>query len=126
MAIGRLSPLAPVRLPEFGASPSWLMCRNALCPNFGVSYDGPQPEGRVKSVSDARYRLDLAEGRGKCHHCHLSFQMLPNLSIRLWHLNQGKMSLAQAQSCATKRNHYSLGGHHALADARPDLGSCCI
>ena len=82
MAIGRLSPLAPVRLPEFGASPSWLMCRNALCPNFGVSYDGPQPEGRVKSVSDARYRLDLAEGRGKCRHCHLSFQMLPNLSIR--------------------------------------------
>ena len=82
MAIERLSPLEPARLREFGASVSWLMCRNALCENFGVRYDGPQPDGGAKGVSDARYRLDLASGRAKCRCCRLSFQMLSNQSVR--------------------------------------------
>ena len=82
MAIERLSPLKPVRLREFGTSISWLMCRNALCENFGVCYDGPHPEGGAGSVSDARYRLDLANWQAKCRHCGLSFQMLPNQAAR--------------------------------------------
>ena len=61
MGIERLSPVAPVSLPEFGTSTGWLMCRNALCPNFGVYYDGPPPDERTRSVSDARYRLDTAK-----------------------------------------------------------------
>ena len=69
MAIERLSPLEPARLREFGASVSWLMRRNALCENFGVRHDGPQPDGGAKGVSDARYRLDLASGRAKCRGC---------------------------------------------------------
>ena len=82
MAIERLSPLKPVRLRDFGTSISWLMCRNALCENFGVCYDGPHPEGGAGSVSDARYRLDLANWQAKCRHCGLSFQMLPNQAAR--------------------------------------------
>ena len=82
MAIEHLSPLAPVSFPEFGTSTSWLMCRNALCPNFGVHYDGPSPEECARSVSDARYWLDLKAKRVKCRHCNLSFQMLPNLPVR--------------------------------------------
>ena len=82
MAIEHLLPLAPVSFPEFGTSTSWLMCRNALCLNFGVHYDGPSPEECARSVSDARYRLDLAAQRVKCRHCNLSFQMLPNLPVR--------------------------------------------
>ena len=82
MAIERLSPLAPARLPEFGTSTSWLMCRNAMCLNFGKPYDGPQPDGGAKAVSDTRYRLDLVTGRASCRHCRLSFRMLPNHSVR--------------------------------------------
>ena len=29
-------PLAPVHLPEFGQSVSWLMCRNPMCTSFGI------------------------------------------------------------------------------------------
>ena len=82
MAIERLSPLAPAKSPECGTSISWLMCRNAMCPNFGVPYDGSHPDGGAKAVSDARYRLDLMQGRARCRHCSLSFQMLPNHSVR--------------------------------------------
>ena len=49
MAIERLSPLAPAFLPEFGTLTRWLMCRNAMCGNFGVHYDGPPPDDRDKT-----------------------------------------------------------------------------
>lgn len=65
MAIERLSPLELVRLREFGTSVSWLMCRNALCENFGVHYDGPQPDGGAKGVSDAPLLAGFGERAGR-------------------------------------------------------------
>ena len=32
--------IEPVELPEFGLSVSWAMCRNAMCANFGIPFEG--------------------------------------------------------------------------------------
>ena len=37
--MGSESALAQVHLLEFGLDVSWIMCRNAMCPNFGVPYN---------------------------------------------------------------------------------------
>ncbi len=34
-----VSPLAPVHLPEFGQSVSWLMCRNSMCGDSASPFD---------------------------------------------------------------------------------------
>ena len=39
-------PLAPVHLPEFGQSVSWLMFRIPMCRNFGIPFNGPLPRRR--------------------------------------------------------------------------------
>ena len=75
------NPYHAVELPEFGASVGWTMCRNPMCPNFGIHYSGPAPGGS-NSIGDARYRIDLRLGRITCRHCGKSFKLLSNLSIR--------------------------------------------
>ena len=39
------NPYRVVYLPEFDVSVGWAMCRNSMCPNFGIQYDGPAPDG---------------------------------------------------------------------------------
>ena len=37
---------APIRLPEFGNIEfGWGMCRNSMCPNFGVLYGSEEGPG---------------------------------------------------------------------------------
>ena len=60
-------PLAPVRLPEFGQSVSWLMCRS-----FGIPFNGPLPGRRDRSVGDAR-----------CRDCGHSFPPPSNPGVRV-------------------------------------------
>ena len=54
------------------------MCRNAMCPNFGVHYDGGGDSGR----RGKRYRVNLKDGRAECVFCGLSFQLHSNQAIR--------------------------------------------
>ena len=74
--------LAPVELPEFGQSFSWLMCRNAMCPNFGRHYCGPEPKAGDKAAHDGRYRVDLRACRLRCKFCGQSFGFKSNLCVR--------------------------------------------
>ncbi len=78
----------PVYLPEFGLDVSWAMCRNTMCPNFGVHFTGRIPEGR-KPASDGRYAVRLGSGsRGRsvaeirCRHCGQSARLASNRAIR--------------------------------------------
>ena len=75
------NPYHAVELPEFGASIGWTMCRNPMCPNFGIHYSGPAPNGS-NSVGDGRYRIDVRLGRIACRHCGKSFKLMSNASIR--------------------------------------------
>lgn len=72
------SALEPVRLPEFDQEVSWHMCRNAMCDNFGVHYDGARDSGGRGRL----YRANFKSGRIECVFCGLSFQLRSNLSIR--------------------------------------------
>ena len=74
------NPYLPVDLPELGFSVGWAMCRNAMCPNFGVQYAGGPPNGK-HSVSDDRYTIN-GEGRFSCKLCHQSFKLNSNSAIR--------------------------------------------
>ena len=75
------NPYHAVKLPEFDASIGWTMCRNPMCPNFGIHYAGPAPNGS-NSVGDGRYRIDVRLGRIACRHCGKSFKLMSNASIR--------------------------------------------
>ena len=77
-----------VDLPEFGLSVSWAMCRNPMCANFGIHFEGEIPEGR-KQVSDDRYYVRLSKGlRGRtvgemqCRYCGQSSRLASNEAIR--------------------------------------------
>ena len=84
MLDGGLGPvsLAPVDLPEFGQSVSWLMCRNGMCPNFGRHYGGPEPSPGDGAAHDDRYRVDLRACRLHCKFCGQSFGFKSNLCVR--------------------------------------------
>lgn len=73
--------LSPVFLPEFGRSISWAMCRNPACENFGLPYEGPFLRDE-KTVSDDRYRIDVAKGRIRCKSCGLSSLLKCNRAVR--------------------------------------------
>ena len=75
------NPYLPAHLPEFGFSVSWAMCRNAMCPNFGIHYSGAPPDG-AQSISDGRVRIDVAKGRVRCVACGQSFALNSNRAIR--------------------------------------------
>ena len=76
-------PLAPVHLPEFGQSVSWLMCRNPMCASFGIPFDGPLPASWGRSVGDARCRVDLVKPQFRCRACGHSFLPPSNAGIRV-------------------------------------------
>ena len=80
--------IEPVFLPEFGLAVSWAMCRNPMCANFGVHFEGTIPKGR-KQVSDDRYRVRLSTGTHgrtvgeiECRTCGQSPQLASNRAIR--------------------------------------------
>ena len=75
-------------LPEFGLDVNWAMCRNSMCPNFGIRFEGDIPEGR-KQGSDKRYALRLILGaRGRpvavieCYCCGQISRLASNRAIR--------------------------------------------
>ena len=75
-------------LPEFGLGVSWAMCRNPMCANFGIHFEGEIPEGR-KQASDDHYLVRLVSGtRGRpvgeilCRDCGQSARLASNKAIR--------------------------------------------
>ena len=75
--------VAPIELPEFGTTISWIACRNTMCANFGICYEG-NPPGQ-SSVSDRHLKLsaiDKGRVRATCRECGQSFFILANRSIR--------------------------------------------
>ena len=74
------NPYRPVDLPEFGVSVGWAMCRNAMCPNFGIQYAGPAPAGA--EIADDRYTINTVEGQLTCRYCDDSFKLNSNRAIR--------------------------------------------
>ena len=76
--------VAPIELPEFGATISWIACRNTMCANFGICYDGREPG--PNSVSNKHFTLSAIDAKGrvraKCRECNQSFYVLANRSIR--------------------------------------------
>ena len=75
------NPNHAVHLPEVGAPVGWAMCRNAMCPNFGVRHSGG-PSNGARHVSDGRLRIDVKAGRVKCLGCGHSFVLNSNRAIR--------------------------------------------
>ena len=62
-------------MPEFGPDVGWAMCRNPMCANFGVHFEGEIPKDR-KQTSDERCYIRVIPGaRGhpvgviECRHC---------------------------------------------------------
>ncbi len=78
------NPFQAVDLPEFGTAVSWAMCRNSMCPNFGIHYSAPDPVGGVEAPDDERY-LIRAEGGGfklACRLCGDGFTLNSNRAVR--------------------------------------------
>ena len=75
------NPYHPVHLPEFDAAVGWAMCRNAMCPNFGIQFSGEREEGS-QTLNDGRYRIDPKAGRLTCLACEQSFKLHSNPAIR--------------------------------------------
>ncbi len=74
-------PYLPVFLPEFDAAVGWAMCRNAMCPNFGIQFSGEREKGS-RILNDGRYRIDAEAGRLHCLRCGQSFKLHSNPAIR--------------------------------------------
>ena len=80
--------IEPVFLPEFGVAVSWAMCRNPMCTNFGIQFDGEIPEGRKQTSDDHYYVRVVAAARGRpvgaiqCRTCGQSSQLASNRAIR--------------------------------------------
>ena len=75
-------------LPEFGLDVSWAMCRNPMCANFGVYFEGTIPKDR-KQTSDDRYYVRLIPGGRdrlvgviECRYCGQSSRLASNKAIR--------------------------------------------
>ena len=77
--------VAPIELPEFGVTFSWITCRNTMCANFGICYDGRRKPGQ-RSVSNQHFTLSAIDAkdrvRATCRECNQSFYVLANRSIR--------------------------------------------
>ena len=76
-AAGEQPYLAVATSPPAG----WNIKPGEMCPNFGIHYAGPAPNGS-NSVGDGRYRIDVRLGRIACRHCGKSFKLMSNASIR--------------------------------------------
>ena len=72
-----------VDLPEVGrVGVSWVMCRNPMCPNFGIAYDPNNPFKRKNASGDIRYKDRKSEGRFECRYCAQSFSPKSNQAVR--------------------------------------------
>ena len=76
-------------LPAFGLDLNWAMCRNPMCPNFGVDLDVDLPDGR-KQQSSERYTLKtttkedrLRRGECTCRYCGQNWQLHSNRAVRV-------------------------------------------
>ena len=65
---GDVPPLAPVHLPEFGQSVSWLMCRNPTHGRFGVPFDSTARRGAVRQRRHGGAPLVVDEGCALADH----------------------------------------------------------
>ena len=75
-------------LPEFGVEINWAMCRNAMCPNFGIPFEGEIPKGR-KWTSDDRCQIRVVPdahghpvGEIQCRYCGQPSPLASNRAIR--------------------------------------------
>lgn len=78
-----------VDLPEFGLDVNWAMCRNPMCADFGIAFEGEIPEGR-KQASTNRYTLRVtlnAHGHPAavlaCRGCGQRVRLASNRAVRL-------------------------------------------
>ena len=85
---GQRVKIESVHLPEFGLDVNWAMCRNPMCKNFGVRFEGEIPKGRTQ-VTDDRYvvRESTAALRVKtadieCRYCGQTAHLASNRAIR--------------------------------------------
>ena len=85
---GRPVKIETAHLPEFGLDVSWAMCRNPMCENFGVPFEGTIPGDR-KQISDRRYTVRIIKGRHgemtgeiQCRRCEQSSRLASNRAIR--------------------------------------------
>ena len=75
-------------LPEFGVAVNWAMCRNAMCPNFGIPFEGEIPKGRKWTSDDRCQILVVPGGRGRpagkilCWYCDQSSRLASNKAVR--------------------------------------------
>ena len=75
-------------LPEFGLSVSWAMCRNPMCANFGIPFEG-EVHGERKRAADENYIVQVTPGpRGHpvgvivCRCCGQRSRLASNRAIR--------------------------------------------
>ena len=80
--------IRPMHLPEVGSEVTWAMCRNPMCDNFGIPFEGEIPEGR-KQISDERYFVRVVPAaRGRpvgviaCRCCGQRSRLASNRAIR--------------------------------------------
>ena len=77
-----------VDLPEFGLSVNWAMCRNPMCANFGIRFEGEIPEGRRQTANEHYYFRVVPAARGRpvgvlhCRNCGQSAQLASNGALR--------------------------------------------
>ena len=77
-----------VHLPEFGIDLNTAMCRNPMCRNFGIPFEGEIPNGQ-KQVTTAPYVFSLVDGALKsvvgkieCRDCGQTSRVLSNRAVR--------------------------------------------
>ena len=75
-------------LPEFGVAVNWAMCRNAMCPNFGIPFEGYIPKGRKRTSGD-RCQIRVTPGahgrpvgETRCRYCGQSSRLASNKAVR--------------------------------------------
>ena len=77
-----------VHLPEFGIDLNSAMCRNPMCRNFGVPFEGEIPKGATQVTMDP-YVFRLVDGALKtvvgeieCRYCGQTSRLLSNRAVR--------------------------------------------
>ena len=95
------------------------MCRNAMCPNFGIQFSGDRPEG-ARSISDERYVIDVRRGRLRCRFCQQSASLSSNLAIRrvARQFLQWSLPFADCPDASCRNHGVNLFENHP-PDARP-------
>ena len=111
------NPYLPVDLPEFGVSVGWAMCRNTMCPNFGVQYEGPA-SGEGGSLTDGRYTIIPRSGTIRCLYCLHVFNLRSNRAIRVIarHFLSLSLPFATCPNSKCENFFYNAFEHHQYGD----------